>query len=65
MAAGEKKKSGKVQDVTRRDMEEAPGTLCESTSPVLYAVTFSASYEGQSFELDRYKAAILYKVSLN
>ena len=41
----------------------SPENLGESASSVLYDVTFSASYEGQSFELERYKATILYKVS--
>lgn len=43
----------------------SPENLGESTSSLLYAVPFSAFYEGQSFELERYKATILYEVSLN
>ncbi|XP_072700853.1 uncharacterized protein [Ciconia boyciana] len=69
----EKKKPEKVLGITRRDMDynrtrsfcfTSPENLGESTSSVLYAVTFSASYEGQSFELERYKATISCKNGL-
>jgi len=44
---------------------EAPENRGESPSSVLYAVTFSASYEEQSFELERHKTTILCKVRLH
>lgn len=59
------KKSWALPGGIQMTRQKAPENLGESTASVLYAVTLSASYEGQSFELERNKATISYKASLN